>query len=146
MKTLLFTCLVFIASVGFSQNSEEKPVKEFAEFEVYIHDFGDITEEKDAVYEFKFVNTSGKELILNPPKTSCGCTSPYYPKEPIAPGAEETIKVKYSTKHRIGKFNKDIRVYAQGYDLPIVLRIRGEVKSAQAVNTLPKKSSNSLFK
>ncbi len=136
--------LLFVGTVGFSQKSDAP--KDFAEFEVYVHNFGDITEEQDAIYEFKFVNTSGKDLILNPPKTACGCTSPYYPKEPIAAGAEETIKVKYSTKNRIGKFNKDIKVYAQGYDQPINLTIRGEVKSPQAVSTVPKKSSNSLFK
>jgi len=118
----------------------------FAEFEKVVHDFGEITPNEDAFVDFTFKNTSGKSLLLNPPKTSCGCTTPSYPKEPIAKNSSEVMQVKYSTKNRIGKFNKQIRVYAQGYDAPILLTIKGEVLPPEVVETAPTKKKNSLFK
>jgi len=118
----------------------------FLEFEKVVHDFGKVTTTEDAVYEFKFVNASGKTLLLNPPKSSCGCTTPFYPKEPMDIGAEDAITVKYSTKNRIGPINKQVRVYAQGYDTPIILTIKGEVVSPDLVQTAPTKKKNSLFK
>lgn len=149
MKNLLLLFgLVLFATTGFSQENRQlvKQDNNFAEFKKMSHNFGEITDEKDVTVDFEFVNTTGKDLILNPPKTSCGCTASKYPKKPIAPGATEVIQVKYSTKNRIGKFLKDVSVYAQGYDDPIVLKIKGEVKSPQAISTLPKKQGNSLFK
>ncbi len=147
MKHVLFALFVLFGTSAWAQTANDSAQdNQFAAFEVTEHNFGDVTEEEDAVYEFVFVNTSGQDLILNPPKTSCGCTTPYYPKEPIANGESEAIKVRYSTKNRPGKFNKTIRVYAQGYDDPIYLKISGEVKTPQAVSSVPKKAGNSLFK
>lgn len=143
MKKLAFLVVAFFAFTAVTLAQDEVP---FAEFDKIEHDFGKITDQKDAVTTFEFTNTSGKDLILNPPKTSCGCTTPYYPKEPIEPGETKEIKVKYSTKNRIGRFVKDIRVYAQGYELPIVLKIRGEVVSQKEISSLPKKEGSSLFK
>lgn len=141
--SLLLIGLFAFAATTFAQ---EETKAGFVTFEKDVHDFGQITDEQDAVTSFTFTNTSGQALVLNPPKTSCGCTTPSYPKEPIAAGATETIDVKYSTKGRIGKFIKDVRVYAQGYEDPIIIKITGEVVSPQAVSTLPKKQGNSLFK
>lgn len=144
MKHITFIlAFILFAGLTFAQETE---TKSFAEFKKLSHDFGKITDQEDAVYKFEFTNTTGEALILNPPKTSCGCTTPYYPKEPIASGDTAEIEVKYSTKNRIGKFLKDIKVYAQGFDDPIVLKIKGEVVSPQEISTLPKKQNNSLFK
>jgi len=145
MKNLLFLfALLFSVTVAVAQDDTQD--NKFAAFEQMTHDFGEITDENDVTIDFTFKNTTGTDLVLNPPKTSCGCTASKYPKEPIAAGATEVLQVKYSTKNRIGKFIKTISVYAQGYDDPIVLKIKGEVKSPQAVSTLPKKQNNSLFK
>lgn len=141
----LLTFAVFSNLYGQSKLNEEKGVY-FADFDKFEHDFGKITDEQDAFTTFRFVNNKPQTLILNPPKTSCGCTVPQYDKEPVVSGAEGEIKVKYSTKGRIGKFVKDIRVYAQGYDEPIRLVIRGEVVAPQEISTLPKKQKNSLFR
>lgn len=140
---LILSMFLFTGSI-FAQ--EENLDNKFAKFEIMDHNFGDITDEQDVTIDFEFTNTSGRTIVLNPPKTSCGCTASKYPKEPIAAGATQVIQVKYSTKNRIGKFLKDVSVYAQGYEDPIVLKIRGEVKSPQAISTLPKKQNNSLFK
>lgn len=138
--------LLFVALFAFAATSLAQDEATFAEFNKVDHDFGKITDQEDAFTTFEFTNTSGTDLILNPPKASCGCTTPSYPKEPIEPGATKEIKVKYSTKNRIGKFVKSIRVYAQGHEQPIMLKIRGEVVSQKEISSLPKKEGNSLFK
>lgn len=145
MKNILLFFAFFLFTGSLFGQDETRDNK-FAEFETLTHNFGEITDEQDVTIDFTFTNTSGKTIVLNPPKTSCGCTASKYPKEPIAPGATEVIQVKYSTKNRIGKFIKDISVYAQEFEDPIVLKIKGEVVSPQAVSTMPKKQNNSLFK
>lgn len=145
--SVLFLLLISCISSTFGQSElDTKSASYFVDFERFEHDFGQITDEQDAFTSFRFVNNKSEALILNPPKTSCGCTVPDYDREPIAPGAEGEIKVKYSTKGRIGKFVKDIRVYAQGYEEPIRLIIKGEVVAPQTISTLPKKQKNSLFR
>src|SRR4051812_8640087 len=61
-----------------------------------IHDFGEIPQGKPVSVEFSFTNTGDAALLITDVKTSCGCTAPDYPKEPIAPGKTSTIKVTYN--------------------------------------------------
>lgn len=142
----LSVVFVLLCSVFSSFAQEDKVQSQVLTFEKTSHDFGKISDQQDAYVSFPFTNSSGKSIVLNPPKTSCGCTVPRYPKEPIAAGEVHKISVKYSTKGRIGRFTKDIKVYVQGYDLPVILTISGEVVSPKEVSTLPKKETNSLFK
>ena len=78
-------------------------------------------------------------MIISNAKGSCGCTVPEWPKEPIAPGAKGTIKVKYDTK-RSGPINKSVTISTNvvtGKDelgnkiyYDAVIRIKGEVGPA----------------
>ena len=65
-------------------------------------------------------------LIITNVKSSCGCTVPSYPKEPVKKSKKEKIHVKYDTK-RIGNFNKTITVYSNAKNSPVKLHIKGEV-------------------
>ena len=78
-------------------------------FEKEIHDFGTFEQNGNGTYEFKFTNSGDAPLIISNSKGSWGCTVPVWPKEPIAPGESNVIKVKYDTK-RIGAFNKSITI------------------------------------
>jgi hypothetical protein len=95
-------------------------------FEVIEHDFGTIENGADGTYNFTFVNNGTEPLILNNVQSSCGCTIPKWPREPIAPGTSAAIDVRYDTK-RIGAFNKSITVTSNGSENPIVLKIKGNV-------------------
>ena len=70
------------------------------------HDFGTITDGDVVTHIFKFTNTGDEPLILNRCKGSCGCTVPQCPKEPIAPGAEGEIEVKFNSKGKGGAGGK----------------------------------------
>jgi hypothetical protein len=99
------------------------------DFQTKTHDFGQINEEdKTASCEFLFTNSGNAPLVINRAVASCGCTTPDYPKEPIAVGASASIKVTYNTIRRPGAFHKTITVYSNDPDAPnVVLVISGNV-------------------
>jgi len=79
------------------------------EFKKTTHDFGKIAQGKPVAHEFTFTNTGDEPLVLIKVKASCGCTTPSYPREPIAPGEEAKIKAVYNAAS-VGKFQKSVTV------------------------------------
>lgn len=76
------------------------------------HDFGTIREsDGDASVEFEFKNTGDAPLLILRAASSCGCTVPEYPHQPIRPGQGGSIKVTYHAKGRPGPFQKTVTVY-----------------------------------
>ena len=94
------------------------------------HDFGTIEEGVQATVTFTFKNTGNAPLVLNSVKASCGCTTPKWTKEPVAPGAEGTITAIYNSKGRPGNFTKTITIQHNGEGGTEFLTIRGVVNKA----------------
>lgn len=61
-------------------------------------DFGEIMEGEKVEHEFTFTNTGDEPLILTNAKSTCGCTVPDWPREPIAPGDSGVIMVRYDSR------------------------------------------------
>lgn len=95
-------------------------------FSKIVHDYGTIYKGGDGNCEFEFKNTGVEPLILTDCKSSCGCTIPNWPKEPILKGKSAVVKVKYATE-RLGAINKTITVTSNASNSPIVLKITGNV-------------------
>ncbi len=113
------------------------------EFEQESHDFGEIPEGPKVSYEFKFTNVGKEPLIIKHVKASCGCTTPEWPKEPIMPGEESTIKAVYNTSKRPGPFNKSITITSNAYTPTKRLFIKGKVDRAETENpALPVKKKS----
>lgn len=91
------------------------------------HDFGTVSYKKEATYSFEFFNSGKTMLIINDVKTSCGCTIPEWPKEPVRPGEKGTIKIKYDAAFP-GVFHKTVEVFYNGAGSPANLEIKGEVE------------------
>ena len=156
MKNLLFFIAILIFSTaGFSQTlstakasaankskvSTAKSVVNGPEitFKKTTHNYGEIYVGSDGKCEFEFVNTGNEPLILNKPKSSCGCTVPTWPREPILPGESNKVVVTYNTHHP-GSFNKTVTIYSNAANnKSVVLRIRGKVIS-KPTDALPVKS------
>lgn len=83
-------------------NAGDFPVITFAEKEF---DFGTIDQGTNVEHVFKFTNTGNAPLVIVNAKSSCGCTVPSYPKEPVAPGdtAELLVKFNGSGKNQVSK-------------------------------------------
>ena len=97
------------------------------EFTSAVVDYGEIERGSDGIRTFTFTNTGDQELIIEKVYSSCGCTIPKKPEEPIAPGEQGEIQVKYDT-NRVGPIRKTITVNSNATATPIVsLKIKGTV-------------------
>lgn len=97
-------------------------------FKEKIHDFGEILEQQgNADYEFVFTNNSGRPVRIISVQASCGCTTPAWTREAVAPGKTGFIKASYDPKGRPGYFNKSLTVTTDLSGSPVVLQIKGNV-------------------
>ena len=114
---------LLISMTAFAKEKAPKIV-----FEKTTYEYGNIKEaDGDASCEFKFTNEGNAPLIITRASSSCGCTAPTYPKEPIAPGESGVIGVTYHAKGRPGGFSKNITVYTNIPEEKIKLIISGNV-------------------
>ncbi|MFD1294310.1 DUF1573 domain-containing protein [Lutibacter holmesii] len=97
------------------------------EFDQKEYDFGTITEGEKVQGAFKVTNAGKVDLIITNVKPSCGCTTPEWTKEAIAPGATGEIKFEFNSANRVGKQNKSITVKSNAEKITEVIRIKGTV-------------------
>ncbi len=108
-----------------AQSMEQTSV-EWQEIE---HDFGDITEGEVVRHTFRFKNTGEHPLQLLRVKASCGCTTPSYTTEAVAPGAEGTVEVAFDSRGKPGFQNKAVTVTGNFEGTNMILRFKGKVIS-----------------
>jgi len=125
-KLILIACSLLIGSFSLYAQTSKTTVKETIVFDKTVHDYGTIVQNADGNCEFKFTNKGKEPLVLSNVSSSCGCTVPVWPREPIAPGKSASIKVKYDT-NRVGLINKSITVSSNAANNPVVLQIKGNV-------------------
>ncbi len=92
------------------------------------HDFGKIPQGKPVYYEFEILNTGITPLKLDDVHASCGCTTPEWSREPIAPGATAKIRVGYNASAE-APFEKTITI-TYNTNQSKVLKIKGIVWKA----------------
>ena len=107
---LVLICLLTL-QVAMAQEEDvvNGPLLVFDETEF---DFGDIHQGEQVEHIFTFVNQGTEPLVLSNVATTCGCTAPYWPKEPVAPAEKGEIKVKFNSAGKMGRQNKIITVYS----------------------------------
>jgi len=115
-----------------------------------FHNFGTLNKSSPNVeHTFQFRNTGDKPLQIEKVKTSCGCTSPKWPKEPVKPGEKGEIKVVFSPAGQSGFFQKNITVKTTNNKVHYLM-IEGIVQDkekakARAKQTLPYKAGAMQF-
>ena len=75
-------------------------------------DLGTAKEGDKVEVNFHFRNTGNHNLIISNVSAQCGCTTPDWPKKPIAPGEEDVIKAVFNSEHRVGENHKEVYVEA----------------------------------
>lgn len=125
MKQVIFIFMAILLATGV-MSAQSKAV---ISAEETTHDFGTIKEaDGNVAYTFKITNAGDAPLVLTRVVASCGCTTPEWTKEPIAPGKTGDIKITYDPKDRPGPFVKPVSVYSNGKVGSFILTIRGEVE------------------
>lgn len=126
MKRILQLLAVFSLVVAFNSAMAQGTPK--IVFEKQSHDFGSF-KESDGVQKttFTFTNKGESPLVLSNVRASCGCTTPKWTREPVAPGESGSIDVSYNPKNRPGSFNKSVTVSSNAENRTVVLRINGQV-------------------
>lgn len=121
----LLTLLLFTFGLGNSQSKSGANIVAIQS----EHDFGTIKEANGKVtHTFVVKNTGTTPLVITRIVPACGCTTPEYSSEPIAPGKERKIVVTFDPLGLPGAFVKSIAVFSNGKDGALILRIKGKVE------------------
>lgn len=133
MRHLVIFLLMVFASTSLmaQENSTETQNINTIVFDKVEHNYGEIEYGGDGNCVFTFTNTGKEPLVLTSVRASCGCTAPSWPKDPINPGEQGEIKVRYNTTIS-GNFNKNITVTCNGNPSSTMLRIKGRVLPKQS--------------
>jgi hypothetical protein len=140
MKKLFSTIAVVFAFVASIQ------AQGVLKFNKEVHDFGKLTEGPLATYNFEVTNTGTAPVVISNAMASCGCTTPEWSKDAIAPGGKSVIKVGYNTSGRPGAFTKTITVTSSAENATVILTIKGEVTGAAAPAPAPATGSTPAAK
>ncbi|WP_144668013.1 DUF1573 domain-containing protein [Dokdonia sp. Hel_I_53] len=122
MKKLVILFVATLLTV--SMQAQEKKAE--ITFDSDVVDYGKVPYGSDGVRKFTFTNTGDDVLIVARVYSTCGCTIPKKPENPIQPGEKGEIEVKYDTK-RQGPIRKTITVYTNASEVPQSLKIKGTV-------------------
>ena len=116
MKQIVFIFMAILLATGMASAQKKAVISA----ETTSFDFGTIKEADGKVsHTFEVSNTGDMPLVITRVIASCGCTTPEWPKEPVAPGKKAQIKV---------TFTKTISVYSNGKTGSFIMNIRGEVE------------------
>lgn len=120
MKRIIFILLISMITIGAFAQKSKAPHMIFKQTE---HNFGTMNQGSDVSFDFVFKKSGRGLLAIQNVKSSCGCTTPEWTKEPTKRGV---IKVKYDS-NRLGSFHKTITVYSNAKNSPIILTIKGNI-------------------
>ena len=130
-----------IANVSNTQPAPATP--EVLSMKETAFEFGTIPQGKPVFHFFEVTNKGKDPMVISNVQTSCGCTTPEWSKEPIAPGASTKIRVGYNAASE-GHFEKFITImYNQ--NLTKQVKITGTVWKAPT-GSAPENSSIVLLK
>ncbi len=121
--------LLLISMSVRAQDEAAQDTTKFArlQFESTAYDFKELNQGEKMTHTFEFENTGSIPLIINNVLTTCGCTAPEWPKEPVKPGAKGQIKVVFDSSSKIGRQNKVITIRSNAKSGDVRLRISGMV-------------------
>lgn len=138
-------CFVFLFIIGWGVVYAQDTTSVY--FYKQVHDFGEVKVREQVYTTFKFKNTGKYPLKIHNVQSSCGCTTPDWPKEPIPPGKEGEIKVLFESFALPKPFDKSVAVFANTYPEVSVLIIKGKTvdKDKSIEEAYPNQSGNLRF-
>ncbi|MFN4147121.1 MAG: DUF1573 domain-containing protein [Runella sp.] len=133
---ILFSTLLLV-SCGSNQDQsatgsldDKLPRMEFLE-DIKNFDFGTLKEGQEVEHSFKFKNTGDFPLIINNVSASCGCTIPQWPRDPIGPGEEAAILVRFNSRGKVGSQLKTVSIFANTNPATTDIQFKAQVVASQ---------------
>lgn len=130
MKKLFLLAASFV--MGMAVMAQQK-AEDLVKMDVESHDFGKIKQGVPVTTYFTITNISDRPVVIENAWAGCGCTTPEYSKEPIAPNGSAKVKVGYNAA-AMGFFTKDVNIKLAGVDAAKVIKITGEVVATDAIS------------
>lgn len=93
--------------------------------------YGEVEEGTIVTHDFEFTNTGKAPLIISNAKSTCGCTVPEWPKEPIAVGEKGVINVRFDTKGKKKYNTKPVFITANTHPAETKIFLIGRVKERE---------------
>ena len=100
-------------------------------FEEMAHDFGTMKEGAVVEHTFDFKNEGKVPLIISNVRSSCGCTAPSWPKDPIEPGKKGKIQVRFNSSGKYEQQVKPVIITANTFPPETKLSIKAFVEKKQ---------------
>lgn len=91
-------------------------------------DFGKVKAGDTVSHTYRFKNIGSLPLVISQVKPSCGCTSPRWSKDPIAPGKEGYVEIVFDTRAKEGYRQNSITLILNTEEGGKVLRFKGMVE------------------
>ncbi|MFM1803598.1 MAG: hypothetical protein RL136_477 [Planctomycetota bacterium] len=96
-------------------------------FEPPIADMGEMIADVAKTVTVKIKNVTDQPIRITKAIPGCGCTTPVWPKEPIAPGASADCEITLRPGSKQGiKLSKNVTFQIENH-APVVLRVQGDV-------------------
>ncbi|MCX4311831.1 MAG: DUF1573 domain-containing protein [Muribaculaceae bacterium] len=110
MKSFLFFAVLAVAGCGVCAAADDA-VANGVEWLGTSHDFGAFDESMGVVEtEFRFVNRGDEPVVILAARANCGCTTPRYRRDAVAPGDTASVVVGFNPSGRVGRFEKYVYV------------------------------------
>jgi hypothetical protein len=113
MKSFYLLLFAVFLAVTYGYAQKAAPTSEAIELKEISYEFGSIPQGRPVTHNFQVINKSKAPLLIENVEASCGCTTPEWEQQPIAPGAVSTIRVGFNASAE-GRFNKQITIYYGG--------------------------------
>jgi len=131
MKKLILLASAALLTIGVFAQDQAKKAEDVVKFKELAYDFGKIKQGSPVTHDFVFTNISNSPVIIESAVPSCGCTTPVKPEGAIPQGKDNKIQAGFNAAN-VGPFNKSITIKVAGVDLPVQLKITGEVLTVDA--------------
>ncbi len=127
MKKIIYSAIVLFA-FSMMANAQQVTLKNIKDNTL---DYGKIKQNANGERVVQFKNTGDKPLIISNVQSTCGCTVPSWPKDPIMPGKKGEVKIVYNTKNA-GAINKTITINSNDPKTPaLAVHVTGMVEPVQ---------------
>lgn len=131
VKTALMLLVSSLGAVNAQDNPAPKSVeKETLQLKESSYNFGKIQQGRPVTHLFQIGNSGKEPLRLENVQASCGCTTPEWSYDPVAPGETSTVKVGYNAATE-GPFEKTVTIFYNGNQTKVIT-ISGSVYKAPA--------------